>query len=508
MRRLVVVLGDQIDRQSVALEGFDPAQDALWMAEVREESTHVWSHKARIALFLAAMRHFANDMRRRGWNVLYHALGEHGFDSLAAALQATLVKHRPHIVSMVQAGDWRVQTALEGVCAACGVTLDVLEDRHFIASVDEFRTWAQGRKALRMEHWYRDLRRSTGLLMQGDQPLGGQWNYDADNRASFDARGPGWLPGPERFTPDDITQAVLPLVQREFADHPGQLDAFDWPVTPEQAERALQEFIIHRLPLFGHYQDAMWQGEPLLYHSRLAAALNLKLLHPLQVCRAAEQAYLAGHAPIEAVEGFIRQILGWREYVRGLYHLWMPEWLEWNALDAQQPLPDFFWTGETSMACLRDVLGQTLRLGYAHHIQRLMVTGLFCLLLGVAPRQVHAWYLAVYVDAVEWVELPNVLGMSQYADGGRMASKPYIASGKYIQRMSNHCAQCRFRPDKATGDDACPFTTLYWAFLHRHRARFAAHPRLAQQVRNLERKSAAELQQIVLLAEEARFLWS
>lgn len=508
MRNLVIVLGDQLDRQSAALDGFDPAHDRLWMAEVPAESVHVWSHKARIALFLAAMRHFAADMRKRGWPVTYYQLGTHGFQTLAEALSASLRDDPPKAIVMLRAGDWRVQQAITAAAQAAGIPLEVREDRHFIASVAEFAHWAAGlqgrRKVLRLEYWYRTLRQRTGLLMEGQQPRGGRWNFDADNRHVFDKRGPQHLPAPLQFVPDAMTQATLAQIASVFADHPGSLAAFGWPVTPAQARAALEDFIAHRLPLFGRYQDAMWTGEPWLYHSRLAAALNLKLIDPLSVCRAAEAAYLAGHAPIEAVEGFMRQILGWREYVHGLYHLWMPAWLSWNALHADQPLPRFFWTGATDMACLREVISQVLATGYAHHIQRLMVTGLYCLLLGVAPREVHGWYLALFVDAVEWVELPNVLGMSQYADGGRMASKPYIASGRYIQRMSNYCVGCRYHPEQAVGARACPITTLYWDFLDRHAARFIHHPRLAQQVRNLLRKSEAERAAIRLQAQAHR----
>jgi len=503
-RNLILILGDQLDPHSAAFDGFDPAQDCIWMAEVEEESRHVRSHKARIALFLAAMRHFAQALRARGWPLIYHALETHHHPSLAAALRADLLRLRPHQVVMVEAGEWRVQNALRACCEELGVPLLLRPDRHFIASRAQFASWAHGRKTLRLEHWYRHMRRHTGLLMQGDAPIGGAWNFDADNRAAFDARGPGFLPPPRSFPPDAMTQDVMRLVEARFATHPGTLDTFAWPLTPAQAQEALEDFIHHRLPLFGHYQDAMWAGEPILYHSRLSVALNLKLIDPLTVCRAAEAAYHRGEAPLAAVEGFIRQILGWREYVRGLYQLWMPNWLGWNALDAHQPLPDFYWSGATDMHCLREVIGQTLQTGYAHHIQRLMVTGLYSLLLGVEPQQIHAWYLAIYVDAVEWVELPNVLGMSQYADGGRMASKPYIASGKYIQRMSNYCRHCRFKPEQATGPNACPFTTLYWDFLARHRDKLAQHPRLAQQIRNLERKPRHEIEAIQRQAIQLR----
>jgi len=507
VRHLILVLGDQLDRHSSAFDGFDPALDRVWMAEVPAESTHVWSHQARIALFLSGMRHLARELAVRGWAPEYLELGQHPHARLDEALRASLVACRPSRVVMVQAGDWRVQQQVEAACAEAGVPLELRPDRHFISTPQEFADWARGRKGLRLEHWYRELRRRSGLLMDGDLPAGGQWNFDADNREAFAAQGPGRLPLPAGFAPDTLTQSALDAVRRQFAGHPGSLAHFDWPVTPAEARQALDDFIEHRLAEFGRYQDAMWTAAPWLYHSRLSTALNLKLIDPLTVCRAAEEAWREGRVPLAAAEGFIRQILGWREYVRGLYWLWMPDWLDWNALAAHEPLPAFFWTGETEMACLREVIGQTLQTGYAHHIQRLMVTGLFCLLLGVEPRQVHAWYLAVYLDAVEWVELPNVLGMSQHADGGRMASKPYIASGRYIERMSNYCRGCRFRPGEATGAQACPFTTLYWDFLDRHAARFARHPRLAQQVRNLERQPEPRRAEIRLRAESLRQQW-
>ncbi|MFN7161602.1 MAG: cryptochrome/photolyase family protein [Fimbriimonadales bacterium] len=365
-------------------------------------------------------------------------------------------------------------------------------DRHCLSTSDEFHRHAAARKQLRLEYFYREMRQRTGIMMDGNRPWGGAWNYDAENRQAFGKQGPGLVPQPVSFAPDAVTQEVIRLVETRFPNHPGSLSAFDWAVTPEQAEQALDDFIENRLPLFGPYQDAMWTGEPYLYHSRLSSAINLKLLDPRVAIMRATDAYRQKHAPLPSVEGFVRQLLGWREYIRGVYWLSMPEYLERNALNAQANLPDFYWTGATDMNCLRETIGQTLKHGFAHHIQRLMITGLYALLLGVHPKQVHAWYLAIYVDAVEWVELPNVYGMSQFADGGLMASKPYIASGKYIQRMSNYCAGCRYKPDRAVGADACPFTTLYWDFLMRHEAMFENHPRLGQQIRNLRRLSEAD----------------
>ncbi|MGA1729196.1 MAG: cryptochrome/photolyase family protein [Steroidobacteraceae bacterium] len=502
--RLFVVLGDQLDPATPAYADFDPTRDVLWMAEVEDEARHVPSHRARIALFLSAMRHFREAQRALGRRVMYRSLGAATETSLAAALASDLERERFRVVICIKPGEWRVERALEGAAQSAGLPLEVRDDPHFLSTPAAFATWAEGRKELRLEYFYRVMRRQTGLLMEGDTPAGGAWNFDAANRGSFGRQGPGMLPAPARFAPDEITREVLELVEQQFPDHPGELAEFDWPVTRDEALLALEDFIEQRLECFGQYQDAMWTAEPWLYHSRISAALNLHLLHPREVCDAAEQAWKRGRAPIEAVEGFIRQVLGWREYVRGLYWLRMPAYQDLNALDAREGLPAFYWNGETPMRCLADSIGQTLRHGYAHHIQRLMVTGLYALLLGVDPRQVHEWYLAVYVDAVEWVELPNVLGMALFADGGVMASKPYAATGKYIDRMSNYCGHCRYRPDQSTGSQACPFTTLYWDFLDRHEERLANHPRMALQVRNLRRLSPTVRESIRARAAELR----
>ena len=491
VRHLVIVLGDQLDAESSALQDFDPAQDVVWMAEVAEESTHVWSSKQRIAVFLSAMRHFASDLRTRGLPLHYTQLDEVGnAGTLGLELSAAITAMQPAALVMTAPGDWRVLQSLRAVAAQHALALDLRDDTHFFSTVREFAAHAQGRKQLRLEYWYRELRHKHAILMDGKEPVGGQWNFDADNRESFGKAGPQDVPAPTRFAPDATTQEVMALVNTQFANHPGSLQSFGWPVTRAQALVALQTFIEQRLPLFGQYEDAMWAGEAWLYHSHLSCALNLKLLNPREVVHAAEAAYRAGHAPLAAAEGFIRQILGWREFVRGIYWLHMPEYLTRNALNAQAELPAWYWTGNTDMACLKDAIGQTLEHGYAHHIQRLMVTGLYALLLGVKPQAVHSWYLSVYVDAVEWVELPNTLGMGQFGDGGLMASKPYVASGKYIQRMSNHCKGCRYDPALSTGATACPFTTLYWDFLMRHEVLLKKNPRMAMQLKNLARLDA------------------
>jgi deoxyribodipyrimidine photolyase-related protein len=508
VRNVVLVLGDQLNHDSAAFDGFDAEQDRVLMMETQSESTHVWSHKARITLFLSAMRHFAAELQAKGISVDYWALDTHEFGSLDEVLSAVIARDKPQAVLMAMAGDYRVHQALQRCCEAHGCLLQERADRHFYFNVEQFQAFAEGRKELRLEHFYRFARRQHNVLMEGKgakaKPTGDAWNFDKENRGSFSAQGPGMVPKPIGFAADDITQTVMKLVNERFSKHPGSLAHFDWPVTRQQALAAMDDFIEHRLCAFGEYQDAMWQDQPYLYHSRLAAALNTKLINPKEVCDAAEQRYRAGRAPLAAVEGFIRQILGWREFVRGLYWLRMPDYVEDNALQAHQDLPAFYWTADTDMACMRDALKQTLDYGYAHHIQRLMVTGLFALLYGVVPKQVHEWYLAVYVDAVEWVELPNTIGMSQYADDGFMASKPYCASGKYIQRMSNYCSNCRYKPELSTGASACPFTTLYWDFLLKHVDKFANHPRAALQWRSLQHLSGEQRQAIQQQATQLR----
>ncbi len=516
--RLWIILGDQLDPKLPEHFGWHPQRDSLWMAEVPAESLHPLSHKARSLVFLSAMRHARERWRAAGFTVHYRELGQHSANTLGEALAQDLPAlaakspTSPLLVYRFPAGDLRLEKeiyhTLSSLWGHSRLFYDperhVLEEPHFLFTRDAFAEWAKGRTEWRLEWFYRYARKRLGALMRVGEPIGGRWNFDTENRHSFSKAGPPPLRKPIVFPPYALTQAAQRDLERNLPDLIGSWEDFDWPVTPEAAEAALQDFIQYRLPFFGRYQDAMWRGEPWLYHSRLSSALNLKLLDPRRAIQLAEEAYHSGHAPIEAVEGFIRQILGWREYVRGLYQLDPAFWHTTNALEAHEPLPAFYWTGNTDYRCLSEVIGQTLRYGYAHHIQRLMVVGLFALLLGVEPKAISDWFLAVYVDAVEWVEIPNVVGMSQYADGGRMASKPYAASGKYIQRMSNYCTSCPYDPSVAVGPRACPFTTLYWDFLARHRERFSQHPRTALQWRSLERLSPNDIQSIRQAAEKLR----
>lgn len=505
IRRLVLVLGDQLDETSSAFVDFQKANDAVWMVEVPDESEYVWSHKARIALFLSAMRHFREALKKKGYSVLYRELTDPAnLGSFGKELQRTLHDLTPQKIIVAEPGEWRVQNQLVETARSCGIEIDIRPDRHFLSSLRDFVDYAENRKQLRLEFFYRELRKREQILMDGNQPVGGKWNFDQENRKPFGKTGPTGIPDLLHFYPDPLTQEVIQLVQTHFSSHPGSLNHFDFPVTRNQAEQALEDFISNRLPHFGSYQDAMWTEQPYLYHSRLSTSLNLKLLDPRKAIAAAEDAFRSHNAPLASVEGFIRQILGWREYVRGVYWRFMPEYIDNNTLAATQSLPRFYWTGETDMNCLRQTINQTLEYGYAHHIQRLMVTGLFALLYGVNPKKVHEWYLAIYTDAVEWVELPNTLGMSQFADGGIMASKPYAASGKYIQRMSNYCQQCPYDPARSIGNKACPFTVFYWEFLYRHEKILSGNHRMKMQLNNLYRLDSDTKKQIAKQANQLR----
>lgn len=493
-RHLVVVFGDQLTVGSAALDGFKVDADAVLMMEVEEEASYVPQHKQRLVLFFSAMRHFRDRLRDQGMVVHYAALDDHlTRNTLGEELARWVHKTRPERLICTKPGDWRVEETLRRAARDLDCRLDVRDDRHFLCDSESFAAFAGETKSLLLERFYRRMRRQCGILMDGDAPLGERWNFDAQNRDSFGQQGPGEVKRPRSFEPDNITTAVIGMVERRFANSPGRLERFGYPVTEEQAQAGLADFVDARLANFGRYQDAMASGHPFLYHSRLSCVLNLHLLDPRAAIAAATEAYHRGEAPLNAVEGFVRQILGWREYIRGIYWLEMPQYAALNALQAKLPMPAFMWTAETDMNCIRESVAQLIDYAYAHHIQRLMVLGLFALLLGVRPLDVHRWHLSMYADAIDWVSLPNVLGMSQYADGGIVGSKPYAASGNYINRMSDYCRGCRYDPKKAVGENACPFTTLYWDFLARHRDKLATNRRMGLQLRNLDRKSKSEL---------------
>jgi deoxyribodipyrimidine photolyase-related protein len=479
MHNLVLILGDQLSPHISSLARADRSRDRVLMAEVRGEATYVRHHKKKIAFLFSAMRHFAQELREAGWTVDYVSLDDpDNSGSLAGEAARAALRLKPERVIVTEPGEWRVLEMLEGLESALRLPVEIAPDRRFICSREEFARWAEGRKQLRMEFFYREMRKKTGLLMRNGEPEGGKWNFDAENRKA--AQASLFMPAPPRFAPDAVTREVLNLVAARFGNHFGDLEPFWFAAARADAERAFDAFLENALPSFGDYQDAMLRGEKFLYHSVVSLYLNAGLLDPLDMCRRVEAEWRSGRAPLNAAEGFIRQIIGWREYVRGIYWLKGPDYVRGNFLGAKRPLPDFYWTGETDMECLRAAIAQTREEAYAHHIQRLMVTGNFALLAGVDPHQVHEWYLAVYADAYEWVEAPNTIGMSQFADSGLLGSKPYAASGNYIGKMSDYCAACRFDVKQKTGPRACPFNYLYWDFLDRNRDRLRRNQRLAQ----------------------------
>jgi deoxyribodipyrimidine photolyase-related protein len=482
-QHLILILGDQLSPYLSSLRQADKTRDIILMAEVMEEARYAPHHKKKFVLVFSAMRHFAEKLLKEGWRVDYVKLEDEGnTQSLKGELARALSRHKLSSVIMTEPGEWRLKQELAHI--------EMLEDTRFLCTHAAFNQWARDRKELRMEYFYRDMRRQTGLLMDGDKPEGGQWNFDSENRKP--AKDEVSIPMPKAFAPDVITQNCIAMTKRIAPNNFGDIEPFWFAVTAQQAQEAFQHFLKHSLPKFGETQDAMLQGHKFLHHAILSPYINLGLLDPLEVCRAAEAEYQKGRVPIAAAEGFIRQIIGWREYIRGIYWLKMPDYVEVNALDASRPIPDFYWTGDTDMNCMKQAIRQTQEEAYAHHIQRLMVTGNFALIAGLSPQQVHEWYLSVYADAYEWVELPNTMGMALHADGGLLASKPYAASGNYINKMSDYCGNCRYDVKQRTGKDACPFNALYWDFIARHKPRFAKNARMANICRVYEKFDDAE----------------
>ena len=501
-KRLLLVLGDQLDVQSPLLKGFNPVTDEIIMIESRDESSYVWTHKAKIALFLSAMRHFAKELSEANYPLTYI---KDSSKSLIQTLKIELLERNIKELVCVEPGEWRLKQGLIEMAQETGVELLILEDTHFLCSSEEFKKWADNKKELRLEYFYRQMRKTHQVLLDQDgNPEGGQWNFDENNRKPFSKKGPGLITPLMEFSIDEITKEVIDYVNVVYKDHPGSIEKFNWPVTRSQALEALSDFVENRLANFGIYQDAMWTNTPFAWHSLLSAALNLKLINPREVIDRVIAAWKKDNLELATIEGFVRQILGWREFVRGIYYLDMPNLATDNFYKHSNALPKWYWDGQSHMNCMKDAVGQTLQYGYAHHIQRLMVTGNFALLAEILPQEVCEWYLAIYVDAIEWVELPNTAGMALFANGGRFTSKPYIASGAYIKRMSNYCDGCRYKPEVRFGGEACPITTLYWNFLIKHRKQFDSNPRTRLMTANL--KKISDEDQIAIVKHAKVFL--
>jgi len=492
MTVLRLVLGDQLNRQISSLQDSNIADDIILMAEVDAEVTYVKHHKRKIAFLFAAMRHFAKSLKAEGMVVHYTRFDDAAnVGSLENEVRRAITRYQVTKLVVTMPGEYRLLEIMQSWQDRLGVAVELRQDDRFLCSLDKFADWAAGRRQLRMDFFYREIRRDLDILMADGEPVGGKWNFDSDNRNSPTAD--MVVPPPLQFEPDAITRDVLALVAAHCDDHFGDLDAFGFAVTRQQALAVLDHFIDQRLPQFGTYQDIMLRDDPWVYHSHIGFYLNAGLLLPAEVIAVAENAYHSGHAPLNSVEGFIRQILGWREFVRGIYWLKMPDYAALNFFDADRPLPAFYWTGDTKMLCMSQAVTATKKYAYAHHIQRLMVLGNFALLAGLSPRQVNEWFLVVYADAYEWVELPNVSGMVLFADGGYLASKPYAAGGAYINRMSNYCKDCHYNVSQKNGAAACPFNYLYWDFLIRNRDKLKDNARLGMMYRSLERMDPAKI---------------
>ena len=484
MTKLRLILGDQLNAAISSLSDVDAHNDIILMCEVWDEATYVKHHKKKIAFIFSAMRHFANELTVKGYNVHYIKLDDtENTGSFEGEFVRAIEAHKPSKVIVTEASEYRVLKDMEGW--QLGVPVEIRPDDRFLCTHAEFEAWAEGRKQFRMEYFYRGIRKKYGILINGDQPEGGQWNYDSENRKPPKEG----LIVPQAYSsePDAISLEVIALVEERFPDHFGDLEPFYFAVTRTQALECLHQFIQQRLVNFGDYQDAMVQGEPWMFHSHISFYMNCGLLLPLECVQAAEHAYHEKQAPLNAVEGFIRQIIGWREYVRGIYWLKMPNYETENFLEAKQDLPDLFWGAPTQMNCLSQCVKETKENAYAHHIQRLMVIGNFALIAGLNPDHVNEWFMIVYADAYQWVELPNVTGMILFADGGVLASKPYAASGAYINKMSDYCKGCRYKVSKKNGPEACPFNYLYWDFMIRNEDKLRGNPRLGMSYRTLAR---------------------
>ena len=496
MPALRIILGDQLSNEISSLSGINAEEDIVLICEVFAEATYVKHHKKKIVFLFSAMRHFAEELRvEKNYQVEYLKLNDpEPMQSFTQAVEKTLAKHKIDEIIVTSPGEYRVLTEINIWQELFGLPVDIREDARFLCNQVEFKNWSKDRKNLRMEYFYREMRKKYSILMDGDQPIGGKWNFDLENRKppnpNFDI--------PETFSsePDAVTLDVMQLVEDKFSDHMGVLSDFHFAINAAQAKIALEQFIDERLKYFGDFQDAMIQGKPWMYHSHVGLYLNCGLLSPLECIQAAEQAYHDSHAPLNAVEGFIRQILGWREFVRGIYWNEMPDYASLNFFEAERDLPAFYWDADTKMNCVHQSVKETSQNAYAHHIQRLMVLGNFALLTGIDPVQVNAWFLSVYADAFEWVELPNVSGMALFADGGYLASKPYAAGGGYINKMSNYCKSCSYSVTKKSGPDACPFNYLYWDFLERNRNKLGNNHRIGMMYKVYDRMSEEKKEMI------------
>jgi len=488
-------LGDQLTDSISSLNNCDKSEDIILISEVIEEATFIPHHKKKLVFIFSAMRHFALDLKNDGFNVIYNKLNDPDNSGSLTGEISRLIKNQSfEKIVITSPSEFRVLKEIESLGKKINISIEILNDDRYFVEIEDFKQWAFNRKQLRMENFYRDQRRKHSILMNGIDPVGGQWNFDSDNRKPFNSD----LKIPTPFTnfPDQITQEVIEMVTTCFPEHFGEIEPFIFAVNRHQALQAFKLFLEERLLYFGDFQDSMVQGEPWMFHSHISFYLNCGLLLPKECVYEVEKLFFDGKAPLNSVEGFIRQILGWREFLRGIYWLKMPEYLENNFFEASRNLPQMYWTGDTKMNCLSQCVTETKKNAYAHHIQRLMVLGNFALISGIDPKQVNHWFYVVYADAYEWVELPNVSGMILFADGGLVSSKPYASTGSYINKMSNYCENCDFKVSIKNGPEACPFNYLYWDFLDRNRLKLSSNFRMSMMYKTYDRMDDSKKQKI------------
>ena len=499
MSRVIVIYWDQLTFEISSLKAAK-AQDVVVFVECHEQCTYVKHHKKKLVFLLSAMRHFAKSLKRKRktLNVQYFSLDDaNGLNTLSKCLQHLHQQSPIRKLIATHPGEHHQLVTLKKIGKKLKASLELLEDDRFICSQIEFSTWISSKRnnsQIIMESFYREMRKKTNFLMDGHKPIGGKWNFDKENRNPI----PDGVPVPhiDGFKPKPEVKAVIPLVKKFFPKHFGDIEPFWFGITREDAQKALALFIEKALPHFGEYQDAMLDGEAFLFHSVLSQYLNVGLLDPMEVCQQVELEYHQGHISLPCAEGFIRQIIGWREFIRGIYWHYMPDYQDFNAMNYAGKLPDLYWGEKTKMRCLSHTVAETRRHAYSHHIQRLMITGNFATLIGVRPELIHEWYLIVYIDAFEWVEMPNTMGMATFADGGIVGTKPYISGGNYINKMSNFCDKCHYKIKKKNGTDACPFNYLYWNYLITHHDKLKFNHRLRMPLATLARMSREKIAEI------------
>ena len=479
-------MGDQLIDSISSLSNCDKSEDIVLISELIDEATFIPHHKKKLVFIFSAMRHFALDLKNNGFNVIYNKLNDSdNTGSLTGEISRLMKNQSFEKIVITSPSEFRVLKEIELLSKKIDIPVDILIDDRFFVELEDFKQWALNKKQLRMENFYREQRKKNSILMCGTNPVGGQWNFDSDNRKPFNSDLK--IPAPFINSPDEITKEVMEMVAIFFQKHFGDIEPFNFAVNRHQALNALKLFLEDRLLYFGDFQDAMLQEEPWMFHSHISFYLNCGLLLPKECVHEAQKLFYEGKAPLNSVEGFIRQILGWREFLRGIYWLKMPEYLENNFFEVTRNLPQMYWTGETKMNCLSQCVNETKKNAYAHHIQRLMVLGNFALISGIDPKQVNHWFYVVYADAYEWVELPNVSGMILFADGGLVATKPYASTGSYINKMSNYCENCEYKVSIKNGTEACPFNYLYWDFLDRNREKLSSNFRMTMMYKTYDR---------------------